>query len=170
GARTGHVPREESAPIGSLAVAPHPRRTDRAVRCGRAVRHKVVNRPERGGARARRRPRRVSPRRLVESRPPRRTCALVRAAHGRRCGPVAGATIVVNDLGDASDALPGDGVCATASGTCTLRAAITESNTSIDEVIGFDVSGTITVASQLTITAPVVIDGAAAGGKVVVSG
>src|SRR5439155_5137928 len=83
---------------------------------------------------------------------------------------VAGATIVVNDLGDASDALPGDGVCATASGTCTLRAAITESNTSIDEVIGFNVSGTITVASQLTITAPVVIDGAAAGGKVGVSG
>src|SRR5207237_714913 len=27
--------------------------------------------------------------RLFESRPPRRTCALVRAAHGRRCGPVA---------------------------------------------------------------------------------
>ncbi|MGZ3718368.1 MAG: choice-of-anchor Q domain-containing protein [Bdellovibrionota bacterium] len=35
----------------------------------------------------------------------------------------------VNSLGDADDAVPGDGECATAGGVCTLRAAITEANT-----------------------------------------
>jgi CSLREA domain-containing protein len=37
-------------------------------------------------------------------------------------------TYTVNDAGDAADATPGDGVCATASGVCTLRAAIQEAN------------------------------------------
>jgi CSLREA domain-containing protein len=36
--------------------------------------------------------------------------------------------IVVNSAGDASDANPGDGVCATSGGVCTLRAAIQEAN------------------------------------------
>jgi len=34
----------------------------------------------------------------------------------------------VNDTADAVDAVPGDGVCATAGGSCTLRAAIQEAN------------------------------------------
>jgi CSLREA domain-containing protein len=34
----------------------------------------------------------------------------------------------VNDLGDAGDAAPGNNVCATAAGKCTLRAAIDEAN------------------------------------------
>ncbi len=38
------------------------------------------------------------------------------------------ATFVVNDTSDAQDATPGDGICATAGATCTLRAAITEAN------------------------------------------
>ena len=38
------------------------------------------------------------------------------------------ATFVVDDTTDLVDALPGDGVCATASGTCSLRAAIQEAN------------------------------------------
>src|SRR5207253_5271892 len=38
------------------------------------------------------------------------------------------AALTVNDNGDASDAAPGDRVCATAGGVCTLRAAIQEAN------------------------------------------
>ncbi len=38
------------------------------------------------------------------------------------------ATFNVNDLTDAVDAAPGNGVCATARGTCTLRAAVQETN------------------------------------------
>jgi len=36
--------------------------------------------------------------------------------------------LVVDDLTDAIDVAPGDGACATASGTCTLRAAVMEAN------------------------------------------
>ncbi|MCB1261756.1 MAG: Ig-like domain repeat protein, partial [Acidimicrobiales bacterium] len=83
---------------------------------------------------------------------------------------VSGATIVVDDLGDTDDTTPGDGICATATATCTLRAAIGEANTSVDEVIGFAVTGTITVGTELAITAPMTIDGDLAGGPVTVSG
>lgn len=38
------------------------------------------------------------------------------------------ATFTVNDAGDLSDLMPGDGVCLTGSGVCTLRAAIMEAN------------------------------------------
>jgi hypothetical protein len=38
------------------------------------------------------------------------------------------ATFVANDLTDAVDVAPGNGVCATARGTCTLRAAVQEAN------------------------------------------
>lgn len=38
------------------------------------------------------------------------------------------ATFRVNDTADAVDATPGDGVCATAGGACTLRAAVQEAN------------------------------------------
>jgi len=38
------------------------------------------------------------------------------------------ATFVVNDTGDAPDANPGNGTCATSTGVCTLRAAIQEAN------------------------------------------
>ncbi|MFN0277550.1 MAG: beta strand repeat-containing protein, partial [Pyrinomonadaceae bacterium] len=41
---------------------------------------------------------------------------------------VSAATFVVNDSGDAVDAAPGDGTCATAGAVCTLRAAISEAN------------------------------------------
>jgi len=42
--------------------------------------------------------------------------------------PAAAATFTVNDTADAVDAMLGDGTCATAGGTCTLRAAIQEAN------------------------------------------
>src|SRR3989441_11636576 len=42
--------------------------------------------------------------------------------------PAAAATFTVNDTADAVDAVLGDGTCATAGNTCTLRAAIQEAN------------------------------------------
>lgn len=43
-------------------------------------------------------------------------------------GSTISATFIVNNPGDSSDLAPGDGVCATSAGNCTLRAAIEESN------------------------------------------
>ena len=42
--------------------------------------------------------------------------------------PAAAATFTVNSTADAVDAVPGDGACATAATTCTLRAAVMEAN------------------------------------------
>ena len=39
-----------------------------------------------------------------------------------------GAAFTVDSSADAEDATPGDGICATAAGVCTLRAAIQETN------------------------------------------
>lgn len=52
------------------------------------------------------------------------------------------AVLTVNDTGDAPDATPGDGVCATATGGCTLRAAIMEANAGGPDSIGFSIPGT----------------------------
>ncbi len=65
-----------------------------------------------------------------------------------------GGPIVVNSIGDAVDATPGDGVCRTANGDCTLRAAITEANRDAGpDEIDFAIPGagvhTITLASPL---------------------
>lgn len=80
----------------------------------------------------------------------------------------AGASIVVNGLGDEPDADPGDGACDTDAGSCTLRAALDEAGTSSGEIIGFAVSGTITAGSTLRIRSPLTIDGS--GQRVTVSG
>jgi len=42
--------------------------------------------------------------------------------------PAVAATFTVNDTADAVDASPGNGLCAAASGNCTLRAAVMEAN------------------------------------------
>ncbi|MBI4748116.1 MAG: putative Ig domain-containing protein [Acidobacteria bacterium] len=65
------------------------------------------------------------------------------------CTP--GTSFTVNDLGDAPDANPGDGVCQTAGGVCTLRAAIQENNAvpSCGRTISFSVMGTINLTSAL---------------------
>lgn len=73
-------------------------------------------------------------------------------------------TFVVNGVGDAPDSTIGDGLCATASGACTLRAAIEEANVTPDlDTIAFAIgSGAqhITLLSSLpAATSPVVIDG-----------
>jgi CSLREA domain-containing protein len=44
--------------------------------------------------------------------------------------PAGAATFTVDTTGDAVDVTPGDGLCATAAGECTLRAAIQEANAS----------------------------------------
>ena len=56
-------------------------------------------------------------------------------------------TYIVNSDTSADDASPGDGVCATAGGNCTLRAAIQEANQDL-------VESTIKFASRMTINYP----------------
>src|SRR5438093_7147504 len=79
-------------------------------------------------------------------------------------GPALAVTFTINSTGDAGDPTP-DGVCATAGGVCTLRAAIQESNAQAGaDVINFNIPGagphTIALASALpTITQPLTIDG-----------
>ena len=76
-------------------------------------------------------------------------------------------TFTVNSNGDQSDATPGDGVCATAAATCTLRAAIQEANADAGvQRIAFNLPNSgvkpysIVVATSLPdVTDPVVIDG-----------
>ena len=63
-------------------------------------------------------------------------------------------TFVVNSSGDTGDKTPGDGICLTSAGTCTLRAAISEANLHAGpDVIDFDIPGsgvqTITIGSAL---------------------
>ena len=72
--------------------------------------------------------------------------------------------LVVNDTGDANDATIGDGVCATAGGVCTLRAALEEANARIycgPVSITFSVTGQINlvngqlfIAHNITLTGP----------------
>jgi hypothetical protein len=49
------------------------------------------------------------------------SCALVAVPSGA-------ATFAVDSTADAVDVVPGDGLCATAAGACTLRAAVMETN------------------------------------------
>jgi CSLREA domain-containing protein len=77
--------------------------------------------------------------------------------------------LTVDSTGDQADAAPGLGGCLTGSGSCTLRAAIEESNSSSDEVdeVIFDegvfdgqASSTIVLGSSLpTVVEPVRING-----------
>lgn len=78
---------------------------------------------------------------------------------------------VVNDTGDAVDAVPGDGFCATGGAVCTLRAAIEEANAggAPPYTIAFNISGvspfTISPGSTLpAISTPVIIDGSSQPG------
>ncbi|WP_158552498.1 choice-of-anchor Q domain-containing protein [Spirosoma telluris] len=78
--------------------------------------------------------------------------------------PACPTSFIVNNLGDGTDANPGDGVCATSGGVCTLRAAMQEANalTSCPGSlsISFNVTGTINTSSMLpTIARDLVITG-----------
>ena len=74
------------------------------------------------------------------------------------------ATFTVNSTGDQTDVTPGNGVCATAGGQCTLRAAIVEAN----NLMGADTinvpAGTYTTGSVLAVSTNVTINGAGAIG------
>ncbi len=59
-------------------------------------------------------------------------------------------TFTVNSLGDTPDASLADGLCADASGACTLRASIQQANSDLlDETISFSVTGTINLTTAL---------------------
>ena len=76
-----------------------------------------------------------------------------------------GLTFLVTLVNDGSDAHPGDGVCATSSGVCTLRAAIEEANAHAGaDVIHFNLPGggvhVMSISSALpTITQQLTLDG-----------
>jgi CSLREA domain-containing protein len=72
------------------------------------------------------------------------------------------AAFTVDSTGDQTDATPGNGVCATAGGQCTLRAAIVEANA----LMGADAitvpAGTYNVGSSLPVSTNITINGAGA--------
>jgi len=63
-----------------------------------------------------------------------------------RVETVSSATFVVNSTDDAVDANIGDGICATASGFCTLRAAVQEANAHLGPDVISLPAGTYTLA------------------------
>lgn len=83
------------------------------------------------------------------------------------CASVSAAVFTVNNTGDASDADPGDGICATTGNVCTLRAAIEEANA----LAGSDTINipaiTVVLATPLLISTDVFIDGSVSSGAVV---
>jgi CSLREA domain-containing protein len=89
------------------------------------------------------------------------------AATGGTANASPGLALVVNSTGDGADAHVGDGICLTAAGTCTLRAAIQEADAQTSAVaINFAISGTgpFTIAPathlpNLTNPAGISIDG-----------
>lgn len=85
--------------------------------------------------------------------------ALVGLALTVPAAPATAATMTVDDPGTAADASPGDGVCATAGGTCTLRAAVEEANaTTGPDTIDLP-AGSYSVGSRLLIEGDTTIRG-----------
>src|SRR3954452_1970137 len=79
--------------------------------------------------------------------------------------PASASTYTVNNLGDTSDATPGDNICDAGGGVCTLRAAIEEANAHAgSDTIIFSVAGIISTASTLPVTDTAIIDGTTAPG------
>lgn len=102
----------------------------------------------------------------------------VTAAHLRRA---MAANFTVNSLADAVDAMPGDGQCAAADSTCTLRAAIQEANalpgadsiglpsgTYVLSIAGSNEDAAAT--GDLDITDDLTINGSGAGGTIIDAG
>ncbi|MFQ5519802.1 MAG: choice-of-anchor Q domain-containing protein [Candidatus Methylomirabilia bacterium] len=80
------------------------------------------------------------------------------------------ATFTVNSTVDAVDANPGDGVCATAAGECTLRAAIEETNALLfADTINLP-AGTYTLTPGLSITDSLTITGEGAANTIIDGG
>ncbi|MFI5366072.1 MAG: choice-of-anchor Q domain-containing protein [Candidatus Binatia bacterium] len=73
------------------------------------------------------------------------------------------ASFTVNSTADAPDAIPGDGVCATSSGACTLRAAIEEANSSAGaDAVAIPAGHYVLRAGELDITDDLTVTGAGA--------
>jgi predicted outer membrane repeat protein len=73
------------------------------------------------------------------------------AVEGSSAGPPTPLTLTVDDAGDGGDAVPGDGVCETVGGSCTLRAAVTEANAnpwSLDDTITLTVDATLSLTGS----------------------
>jgi CSLREA domain-containing protein len=90
-------------------------------------------------------------------------------------------TFVVNDTVDRLDSVPGDGVCRTSAGTCSLRAAIQEANLTIEADVIQLPAGLFTIArapvnvnditmGDFNITAPLTIIGAGRDATIVDGG
>lgn len=74
------------------------------------------------------------------------------------------ATFAVNALDDSVDSSPGDGVCSTVGGSCTLRAAVMEANaSSVSDTVKLLLPGTYNVSSTITITSHISILGISEG-------
>ncbi len=81
----------------------------------------------------------------------------------------AASAFVVNSAGDEPDLLPGDDICLTSAGTCTLRAAIQEANGDLiagPDTITFTVSTIQPLSSLPPITQPIEIDGSGGAPRV----
>src|SRR6185369_12412667 len=79
--------------------------------------------------------------------------------------PASASTYTVNNLGDATDATPGDNICDAGGGVCTFRAAIEEANAHAgSDTIIFSVAGVISTTSTLSVTDTAIIDGTTAPG------
>ena len=97
-------------------------------------------------------------------------------------GPLQAATFNVNSTTDVVDSNPGNGVCATAGGVCTMRAAIQEANSlgggphTITVPAGtytLTITGTgedAAATGDLDITANMTINGAGAGRTIIQAG
>ena len=81
------------------------------------------------------------------------------------------ATFTINSPLDVADANPGNGICetATGNGTCTLRAAIQETNAlaGADEIILPANTYVLTIVSQLSITSRLTITGSGASTTII---
>lgn len=81
--------------------------------------------------------------------------------------PVEAATFTVNSTADEPDAAPGNGVCATSAGVCTLRAAVQETNAMGGQDTIIMPAGTYIVTSRIQVQDSVDLLGANAATTIV---
>ena len=78
------------------------------------------------------------------------------------------AGFTIDSTADAYDASPGDGVCATAGGACTLRAAVQEANALAGaDAIAMPAGTYYLILGRLTITSELTVDGAGASTTII---
>jgi len=84
-------------------------------------------------------------------------------------GTARGAGFTVDSPADVADANPGDGVCDSGSGDCTLRAAIEEANAlaGTDTITLLANTYTLTLGTELTISTDLILNGAGSGDTII---